>query len=77
MGEVHYPKTDVGGKPCYEVKYKIFFVGDNTNCVLSQKHTRRFETSFLEFAFVPKTKRILQHSIKKACYLYEKTNPGL
>jgi hypothetical protein len=35
VGEVHYPKTDVGGKPCYEVKYKIFFVGDNTNCVLS------------------------------------------
>lgn len=52
-------------------------MGDNTNCVLTQKHTRKFETAFLELALVPKTKRTLHHSIKKACYLYEKTNPGL
>lgn len=66
-----------GGKPSNDVKYLIFFVGDKTRSQLNQRNTRKFESAFLELAFIAKAKKSLANSIHKACYLYEKVSPGL
>lgn len=61
-----------------ELKYIVYFIGDETKSLLTDKFIRNFKSTFFQLAFIPKTNdyKQLRNSIKQACKLQEKLDPS-
>ena len=61
-----------------EMKYIVYFIGDSTKSLLTEKFIRNFRNTFFQLAFIPKTNSQgqLRDAIKQACKLQEKLDPS-